>query len=378
MPRRSPRLRLLAPLLAAAGLAIAPGAAQAGVTLDWTMENAFASGCSVSGLNCTSLGHVTNPAPGSGANGSAIPSGGATLVGPGGDPFAAVTPQSPRGAGQDYTFSYPASDGLIDTDLLSGEMQFEGAVSFSAPPPPAGHGFTYTIENPRLVLHGDGTGLLYASGVHTVGAPGSEPVPYDETEPILDLDLDGISGPPTYPAATWKLRADGTRTLTGMVPSIDNGGYAFPANYVTGAGPERTPNTFGSFALTIAPDSGPQGPAGPAGSPGAPGAPGATGAAGPVGPIGPAGPRGRRGPRGKRGKPGKPARRRQVSRLARAPYAGRRTRKVRVTRAGRVLATGTVRGRVLRLRLTRGRKRIRGVVTLRPRASLRPARVRIR
>jgi Htaa protein/collagen triple helix repeat protein len=374
MAKRSRRRRLLPPLLAAIGLAVAPGAAQAGVTLDWTMENAFASGCSATGLNCTSLGHVTNPAPGSGANGSATPSGGARLVGPGGGVFAAVTPQSPRGAGQDYTFSYPAADGLIDTDLLSGEMEFDGSVAFVAPPPPAGHGFTYTIVNPRLVLNGDGTGSLYATGVHTVGAPGSAPVPYDETEPILDLDLDGNASP-AYPAATWKLRADGSRTLSGIVPSIHSSGYAFPANYLAGAGPERTPNTFGSFALTIAPDSGPQGPAGPGGPGGPAGVPGATGSAGPVGPVGPAGPRGRRGARGPRGKRG--PRGRQVARLSRAPY-GRVSRRVRVVRRGQLLATGRVQGRTLRLTLAGGRKRIRGVVTLRPRASLRPARVRIR
>ena len=67
------------------------------------------------------------------------------------------------------------------------------------------------------------------------------------------------------------LRPDGTRILDGIVPSIATADYVFPG-YAKGAGPDRTPNTFGGFALRLglAPDtaSGSQGPAGPARPPG--------------------------------------------------------------------------------------------------------------
>ena len=111
------------------------------------------------------------------------------------------------------------------------------------------------------------------------------------------------------------------------MPSIATADYVFPG-YAQGAGPERTPDTFGAMTLRLglAPDTGPgtQGPAG---------ADGATGPAGAAGPAGPPGPPGARGPAGKRV---------QIATLARAPFKGRATRRGRLTtRKGKLVARAT-------------------------------------
>lgn len=245
-PRRKARAAtMLAAALMATG--VAASSASAAVTLEWTQENAFASGCSGSGLNCTWLGHVTNPAVGPGARGMATASEGATLVGPDGSPVAQVDGTSARGAGEDFKFGYPAASGSLTIGATAagweGELEFDGRVSFVAPPPPAGHGFTITVDEPRVVLNGDGTGLLYATGVHTL-EPGSEPVAYDDSAAIWELDLDGgvpAGGPITdaYPPAQWRLHADGTQSLSGIVPMIETAGHVFPATYAVGSGPNR-------------------------------------------------------------------------------------------------------------------------------------------
>jgi hypothetical protein len=88
------------------------------------------------------------------------------------------------------------------------------------------------------------------------------------------------------------------------------------------------------------PGTGPRGEKGDAGTPvlGFPGAPG------PAGPQGPAGPRGPAGPKGTSAKV-------STFTLKRAPFAGSAKRAVRLLqrRTGKVLATGTLRGRTLRL-----------------------------
>ena len=359
--RRGRRLLLSLLAVAAASFASTAATAQADVTLDWTLENAYTLGCSAPpGLNCTYLGFVTNPVPGPGAQGTVTATGGAAIFDPVGDLVPSVTPESPRGAGLDYTFSYPAFDGAIDTDANDGEMEFLGGVSFVS----TAHGFTLTLEDPRLTLDGAGKGELYASGLHTTGGAGSTPVPYDQTKPVFDLDL---------ASATWLLYADGTRALTGMVPSIHETDYAFPVNYTTGAGPNRTPNTFGSFSLVVSPNTGPEGPEGPVGP------------AGPIGPIGPEGPKGATGSTGKTGKQGKrgargkrgPAGKVKRVKVSRAPFAKGVARKVKLTRHGKVVASGTVKGKVLTLTLSG--KDLEGVYVLRPagKATFAAQRVRV-
>jgi len=370
LPRAARGRRMLPPAaLAAIVVTLLPATACAAVTLDWTTANVFNSAAPTN-TERTWLGHVTNPTPGSGARGSVTTSGGATITDPGGVAAAAVDGSSPRGVDELFTFAYPATGGLLDLQERSGTMEFEGVVSFVSPDPPNGHGFTITVEDPRIVLDGEGGGQLFANGSTGSTSAGAT---YDDSAAIWDLDFE---------RSTWNVYADGTQTLSCIVPAIATAGHVFPAgSYPAGAGPNRTPNTFGSFELRIAgdepntaprpvggcapepdsdpdPEPGPQGPAGPAGP---------AGVAGPVGPIGPGGPkgdtgakgdrgpRGRRGPRGLPGKVKKVARRTQVVRLARAPL-GKRARSVRLVRSGEAIATGQLTGRVLRVTLRKGRK----------------------
>ncbi len=342
---------------ALAGLALAATAASAsaGVTLDWSIANVYDT-TAPANTSRTWLGYATNPTPFSGANGSATPSDGAT--GP------TVGGTSARGLDAIDTFSYPAVSGTLDPAGGSGSMTFHGTVSFVAPAPPAGHGFTISVQDPTVTITGVDTGQLVATGLDTPGAAGSAPVPYASTA-IFNLD---------FTNATWSVAVDGTRTLHGIVPSLATLGTPFPSNYVVGAGPERTPNTFGSFALTIAPDgsgSGDAGPAGPAGPTGATGAPGVAGPAGPAGPVGATGKTGAKGATGKTGKTGPAGKvvRVQAAKLARAPWSDGKTHAVRVSHKGKkaVLASGTVRGRTLKLTLAKGvTKRLKGTFVLRP------------
>jgi hypothetical protein len=351
--RRLRGLAATAAAVLASGLTAA--SASAAVTLDWTLENAFSTGCSGTGLNCTWLGHVTNPAVGPGARGTVTAADGTTITGPDGSPVSAIDGTTARGAGQSFAFAYPAASGALTPGLTAadweGEMQFEGSVSFVAPPPPDGHGFTITVEDPRIVLNGDGTGFLFATGVNTPGAPGSAPVPYTDSAAVWELDLDGGTpafGPVTdpYPAAKWQIHADGSQTLSGIVPLIETAGHVFPGgSYPVDAGPNRSPNIFGGFTVRIAPNGGPQGPAG---NPGPSGPAGADGAPGEPGPA---------GAKGEDGKDGLVVVRRiQVVHLAKAPF-GKGSRAVRVTtRKGKLVARGRVRGSTLRIRLVKGAK----------------------
>jgi Htaa/Collagen triple helix repeat (20 copies) len=296
--------------------------------------------------NKTWLGYVIGPSL---ANGTVSASDGAL-----GEPVTSSSPQGPTAV---YTFSYPAASGSLNTTSLTGTMDFKGTVSFVS----AKHGFTLSVKDPRIVLNGT-TGALYASG-DGAGATTT----YDQSQALFDLDLSG---------AAWNLAADGSWKLTGIVPAVAVTDYAFPGaptqGYPAGSGPDRTPNTFGGFAISVAPNTGPAGPVG------------ATGPAGPIGPAGPKGSRGARGkrgargPRGKRGRPGK-VRKVQVARLAKAPF-GKAARSVKLTRKGKVVAAGTVRGRTLRVTL-RGDKRLHGVYVLRPAAkatkTFSPLRIRI-
>ena len=334
----------------AAALAAAASTASAAVTLDWTQTAVFSF--APGNQNKTWLGYVTSPSPL--AAGSVSASDGAT--------GETVTTASPHGPDALYTFSYPAAGGSVNTTSLTGTMDFKGTVSFVS----AAHGFTLTVKDPRIVLNGT-TGALYASG-DGAGTTAT----YDQSQAVFNLDLSG---------AAWNLAADGTWKLTGIVPAVAVTGYAFPGGgmgYPAGSGPDRTPNTFGGFAISVAPNTGPTGPTGPAGPVGATGLTGPIGPAGPKGSKGARGKRGARGPRGKRGAVGK-ARKSQVAQLAKAPF-GKTARSVKLTRKGEVVATGTVRGRTLRVTL-RGDKHLRGVYVLRPAAkatkTFSPLRIRI-
>lgn len=331
---RSSRLRALALSAAAVGTAgIAAAPASAGVTLDWTTAN-VANSAAPADTERTWLGYVTNPSTRGGAKGTASPIAPAT--------GSTVTPASARGVDQLATWSLPASAGSYNPAALSGQVQFRGGVSFVSPPfvspTEGGHGFTITIENPRIVLNGDGTGALYASGSKPSGGPGSALIPYDETQPVFTL-ADARA------AINW----DGSQTVT-AVPAVAATNYVFPGQYAAGAGPERTPNTFGSFAITLAADSGPKGDKGDTGA---------------KGDKGDAGAKGDKGDAGKNGTT--TTVRIQTSSLAKAPFKGKAARKVRVTAKGskKVVATGTVKGRSLTVTLAKGKKQLKGTFVLR-------------
>jgi hypothetical protein len=285
---RSVRALVLSAFIVTAS-ALGASSASAAVTLDWTQAAAYEIGDpsavppvapAASGTNRTWLGYVTNTLTGAGpaSAGSQTPSGGAT-----GD---TVTTTSPRGGATSYLASFPAASGSgVDGAATSfaGDFTFSGKVTWDI------HGEFVTFENPHVVFNGDGTGAVYASGDNT-GTPYAE-----ATGKIFDLDLDGRAADAVapasqpgfvagYPEAKWVLNWDGSRTLSGIVPAIatpNTGAVAvFGPAYSAGAGPDRIPNRFGSFALNFAANSG---PAGPAGTPGPAGSPGPAGIAGPAG-----------------------------------------------------------------------------------------------
>lgn len=373
LTRRS-RLAGLAALASVAALAPASSAlaAPAG-QLDWTMQNNFGPAGTdnvTANVNRTWLGYVTNPTPGAGARGTATPSGAA--FGP------IVAPTSLRGTNVWGSFGYALDATETATGVASGanDLQYDGVVSFVSPAPPAGHGFTFTLEDPQIVFNTTtATGQLFATGTTTQGRP-AVVGPYDRTKAVFNLD---------FSKATYNVYADGSTVVSCIIPSVAETNYAIPS-YAAGAGPDRTPNTFGTFAIRIgdgiaapssdwadscAPKDGADGAKGDTGAVGAPGPVGPQGGAGPVGAPGPVGPKGATGARGKQGKTGKQGKRgprgrvvvRRAS-LARAAFAGTKARTVKVTRRGSkaVVATGTVKGRTLTYKAT---KKLTGKLVLR-------------
>jgi Htaa len=305
---RSTRL-LAASSAVAAAAAFAPAAAPAdtvtGGALDWS-QTAIYNSASPAGTDRTWLGYVT----GSGflAAGTATPT--APATGP------VVDVNSARGGV--FTTSFPASRGSYDPSTGAGTIDYDGALVFHSD----AHGFTISVEKPEVVLDGL-TGKLYASGSGSSAA-------YDRSAPVYNLDLS---------AATVTLKADGSRVIGGIVPSLATLNTVFPSNYAVGSGPDRTPNTFGSFALTLRlkPDAA-QGPKGDTGATGPTGAPGAAG---------------RNGANGTNGT----TIRSVIAILAKAPYKGTTTRRVTVYNGKAIkIAAGTLKGRTLKVTLARSVK----------------------
>lgn len=279
---RSLRVLVLS-IVVASVAAFGSSGASAAVTLDWTQANVYET--PVPGTDRTWLGYVTNS-----ANNAGPPSLGSQVVGDGAV-GTDVTTASARGANALYAVGFPAASGsLIEAASpadVQGEFTFSGKITWTT------HSTPITFTNPRIVLDGDGTGALYATGVNDATA-------YDETTgPVFELDLDGqdpnpgapASTPGTqagFPAAVWKLNFDGTRSISGIVPKVatpnTTAAAIFGAAYAAGVGPDRVPNRFGSFAVSIAPNTGPEGTNG---------IDGANGVQGPQGPTGPAGPAGK-------------------------------------------------------------------------------------
>lgn len=220
--------------LAAATLcspAVAAPAPVTGGSLTWTEFNVYETGAPA-GTNRTWLGYVTSIGPPF-TNGTASATRPAT-----GD---TVTPASPRGANAAYPFDYPvAAGGAYDPETGTGELEFAGTVTFSS----TAHGFTITLSNPKVVL-GAGRAQLFASGSGSSGSGAGSTAgkPYDRSRPVFDLDTT---------AATTETGPDGTRRITGLAPAIATADMVWPGeSYPQGAGPDRTPNTFGTFSLEI-------------------------------------------------------------------------------------------------------------------------------
>lgn len=310
---RRPALAALA-VLASASLVAAPASA-ATVTsakLDWTIEKVYDLAAPAD-TDRTWLGYTTSPSPL--ANGTATASDGAT--------GATVTTAST--AGDLFTFSYPATGGSYEPATGTGTIQLDGVVTFfspaGGPPPNGGHDFTISVGDPKLVLDGN-QGQLFASGLKS-----GTTTTYANAA-VFNLDLS---------EATVALHPDGSRTIAGIVPSIASSLAVFPAPYLAGTGPNRTPNTFGSFSLRVRtkPVAGPQGPAGPG------------------------------GPKGDAGK----LVRVQSSVLKRAPFPDGKRHKVSVRslKGKRLIAKGAVRARTLSVTLADDAptgKRIKGIVLL--------------
>lgn len=305
----TPRLVALAAL--AAGAVALPAAAEAAsVTaahLDWTQANVYNTGVPAPNQR-TWLGYTTQLSGGTGA------------------PIAPATGGTANAAngGTDVTTTFPLTSGTYDPSDGVGTIQLDGGFEYVGVAPAA---FDITIEKPKLVLDGL-TGQLFSEGKRSA-SPSAPATTYDTSAPVLDLDLSD---------ALVTLKADGSRVISNIVPAIATANWAFPSQYAVGAGPERAPNTFGSFSLTVQAKGGDAGPAGPTG---------ATGAAGPAGASG------KDGVNGTHGKDGAGATIRSVKAvLAKAPFKGSATRKVTVySTRNTKLAAGTLKGRVLKVTL---------------------------
>lgn len=306
--------------------ALVPTAASAGdVTaskLRWSMVNQYDTSLP-SNTNRTWLGYVLNSGAGPQfSNGNATVSDGATLEVPAGWVAPALSPTTidgtaPEGLDKVYTFGFPgnaAGHGTYDPATAKAELEFGGTLAFTV------HGLGVNLQQPKIVL--DGTkGTLTASGL---GSPDLRTiVPYDRTNPILNLDLS---------EATVTSHVDGSETISGIVPSVAST-HLFSSAYPVGAGPNRSPNTFGSLSIRVAvpaetvtatPVAGPAGPTGPAGPAGPKGEPGVAGASGTV--------------------------RARTYVLARAPFGSKAVNVTVLSRKGTPLTVGSVKGRKLTVR----------------------------
>ncbi len=307
---------------AAALLAAAPAASAADFTvtggkLDWTMANQYAGGGDAAR---TWLGYATNTAPVAGppAAGKVEPTAPATATGPDGAAVTVIDGASARGADKLFTLSYPvAAAGGTYTDEGVGSVELEGTFTFTV------HGFPITLVNPQVKLDGL-TGTLVASGSGT-NRDGTT-APFDRSVTQFTLDLSN---------ATVTLRANGARTINGIVPvSTDKTALA-------GFGPNS--RRFGTISLTLGLQSSPT----------------------QIGAAGRDGANGKDGVNGKDGTNGRDASL-AIVRLAKAPFATKAEVHVRlIDRAtGQTIARGTVQRRTLRLGVLAGTKLKKGTYLL--------------
>jgi hypothetical protein len=305
-------------------LAVPAGAATVtGGSFDWSMDNFYESSANDTLFQRTFLGFVTNrlPIAGPPSEGTVTTSAGATILDRRGVEVADVSPDSPRGVGQSYTFRFPAAGGTFDPRTATGSVQLNGTVSFGVMPR---FGLQpNTIVNPTLTLDGLRADLT-ASGQVTIGV-GPNPTAYGaEFGPLFSFDL----------TRSLLVRyADGSLAIRAAKRSAQRGDFFGPP--FGAAGTE-------SFELHVTLP------------------PGASD--GTQGPAGPAGPAGRAGANGKDGK----TIRVQTSLLRKAPFAGKASHAITLRKDGDVVARGSVRKRLIRVQLAEDQtKALRGVYTLR-------------
>jgi hypothetical protein len=336
-------------VLSLAALAGATGAASAApVQLEWTQVNVY-DGAAPSNTDRTWLGYLTRSGCGPGcANGSATPSNGA--AGP------TVTPGSDRGPDKANTWTFDADGGSINANTLQGSFDFVGTLTNYS----AGHAINIVLNDPTIVLNGDGTGSFKASGTGVApnpSAPGYSPSDPDYSTGFTDLEIFSLDLSNAVCTLSW----NGTTTLSNIAPTLTALKF-FTGSYPVGSGPDRSPNTFGTFSLVGVPcaakgDTGAQGPIGPAG---AAGTNGQDGAAGPAGRDGRDGKDGAAGPAGRDGKDAST----KTFIVKKSVFKTRKSVVARVTRNKKFVGYATVTGR--KVKITYITAKIRGTYQLTP------------
>lgn len=335
MPLAIPSRRIAAPIaIVALGLAGATSATAApervlGGNLAWSTVKVYSTAAPAN-TDRTFAGYMTrNATPGSQNM---------TLISTGASWGDIVDPALAQGT--PVRWNFPAVAGTYDAATKTGTVGLIGRLQGRSTniAPQIGFDYTLSIENPVVVFDGSATAKLYASGTKYGGTAGLT-VPYDRSTALFSLDIAN---------ATTTANADGTTTIGNLAPTVVTDIYG---GFGPGSGPDRTPNTFGSFSLTLQTEPGSGG-----------GTPGPQGPAGPAGATGPAGPA---GPKGAAGKAGKSAKLRTIT-LRRAPFGSAATLAVelRSRRTGKVAGVGTIRRRTLRVKVLSGTK-LNGTWTLR-------------
>lgn len=226
--------------LAAATLAALPSTALAapvpieGGSLDWAQVNVYNAA-----PERTFLGHTTNPglAQQGRSNGTALTSGGATTFAPDGTETDGARPESARGVGQAFTFRFPAAGGTFDRAAHTLDLTSTGTLTYAQypalPTPPA----PIAVGALRLTLTGT-TGAIYAA---TSGPAGAGDTPGD---PLFTLNAAQAQITPL---------AGGRYVISGLVPTLAKANiFGTAQQYAPGtSGPDRTPNTWGTFSVTV-------------------------------------------------------------------------------------------------------------------------------
>ena len=214
----SPRAVVPLALLAMTVVAVPAQAKSAKVkkaSLSWAQTNVYVPGTTPP-IQKTFAGYVAAL-----SKGTVTPLAGAT--------GQTITGTSAAGVTSVYTQTFKGTKGKVDAKKLKGTVTLKGIVEFKTTQ------FATTVENPKLVLKGK-TAQIVASGKTSNAA-----APTYANKTLLNLDLSKA-----------KITKKKTKlTVTGAVPSVATADLAFPASYAVGAGPERTPNTFGSFSFTV-------------------------------------------------------------------------------------------------------------------------------